>query len=176
MPYSIEPFISEEDIQTKVRQLASEINDHYDGQPIVVLGILKGSFMFLSDLVKHLNMPLEIEFMSISSYGDDMESSGKLRIELDVRKSIAGKRVLLVEDLIDTGNSLFTNLETLRAKNPLSLDVVTLLSKNKRREKDVNITFNGFTIENKFVVGYGMDYAEKHRNLPHIGVVSFSNE
>lgn len=171
--YTVEPFISAESIQNKVKELAGEINNFYDGKPIVVLAIMKGSFMFVSDLVKQLSMPIEIEFMSISSYGDDMESSGNIRIELDVRKSIEGKDVLVVEDLIDTGNSLHALVNTLKARNPSRLNVVTLLRKPSKIKKYVDIRFNGYTIDDTFVVGYGMDYAERWRNLPYIGKVIF---
>ena len=171
--YTVEPFISSAEIENQVKKLAGEINNFYDGKPIVVVAIMKGSFMFVSDLVKQLSMPMEIEFMSISSYGNDMESSGNIRIELDVRKSIEGKDVLVVEDLIDTGNSLNALMNTLKTRNPERLNIVTLLKKPTKIKKNADIRFNGFTIDDTFVVGYGMDYAERWRNLPYIGKVCF---
>jgi len=168
---SIEIYKSEEVIQEKVKELAKKINDHYGDEPVVLLAILKGSFVFCADLMRHLTMPTTVEFMSISSYGSSTESSGKIRIELDVRHSIAGKRVLLVEDIVDTGNSLYTVLKTLSARNPKSVDIVTMLSKPSRRGKEVPVRFTGFIIPDEFVVGYGMDYAEKYRNLPYIGIL-----
>lgn len=170
--YTVEPFISEKQINSKILDLANQINGYYGNEPIVVLGILKGSFIFLADLVRYLKVPLEIEFISASSYGDGI-TSGQLEIELDVRKSIEGKRVLIVEDIIDTGHSISSLQEKLLSRNPKSIDIVTLLSKPSRREKHVSITFKGFTIDDKFVVGYGMDYAEKHRELPYVGIICF---
>jgi hypoxanthine phosphoribosyltransferase len=178
----IKTFISEKRIQSKVTELALDINEYYkslrdnDGscdkslrEPIIVLSILKGSFVFCADLIRQLDMPLSVEFMSISSYGNGTKS-GKVNIEMDVRRSIEGKRVLLVEDIIDTGNSLSFLLETLLKRNPKSLDIVTLLSKPHRQE--IPVRFPGIIIPDEFVVGYGLDYDEKYRQLPYIGILN----
>lgn len=174
---SIEPFLSKQQIAQQVEQLANQINQYYQtllppDKPLVVLVILKGSAIFYADLIRKLKIPVVTEFISISSYGNDMESSGQIRFELDSRSSITDQHVLIVEDIIDTGNSLHTVLNHLEARNPRSLEIVTLLSKPSRREKEVSVKFIGFTIPDKFVIGYGMDYAERYRELPEIGVLT----
>lgn len=174
---SIQPFISTEEIALKNRELAEKITSFYRGlvsedHPLVLLVILKGSAMFFSDLVRLLDIPVKVEFISISSYGHDMESSGQVRFELDVRESISSKHVLIVEDIVDTGQSLDAVLRQLRARHPASLEIVTLLSKPDRRVVNVPVRFIGFTIPDKFVVGYGMDYAERYRELDYIGVLT----
>jgi hypoxanthine phosphoribosyltransferase len=178
--HTITPFISTEEIAIKNRDLAEKIDKFYRGKvseenPLVLLVILKGSVLFFSDLVRLLQVPVKVEFISISSYGHDMESSGQVRFELDVRESICGKHVLIVEDIIDTGRSLSTVLRQLDARGPASLEIVTLLSKPERRVVEVPVRFVGFTIPDKFVIGYGMDYAEHYRELDHIGVLSIDN-
>tara|TARA_R100001163_G_C5065430_1_gene203385 strand:+ start:1304 stop:1876 length:573 start_codon:yes stop_codon:yes gene_type:complete len=160
------------------QHLGYKINEYYKktlepGESLVVLVILKGSAIFFSDLVRQLNIPLKTEFISISSYGHDTESSGQVRFELDVRDSIKDRHVLIVEDIIDTGNSLSTVLKHLEARSPKSLNIVTLLSKPSRREVEVDVKWIGLEIADKFVVGYGMDYAERYRELPYIGILNF---
>jgi len=174
---SIETFLSQHQIAQQVEQLANQINQYYQtllppDQPLVVLVILKGSAVFYADLIRKLKIPVVTEFISVSSYGNDMESSGQIRFELDTRGSITDRHVLIVEDIIDTGNSLHTILNHLEARKPRSLEIVTLLSKPSRRVKEVSVKFIGFTIPDKFVVGYGMDYAERYRELPEIGVLT----
>lgn len=174
---SLRPFISAEEIALQNRNLADKITDFYRDRvsqehPLVLLVILKGSVMFFSDLVRLLEIPVRVEFISISSYGHDMESSGQVRFELDVRDSITSKHVLIVEDIIDTGRSLDAVLRQLRARGPASLEIATLLSKPDRRVVNVPVRFIGFTIPDKFVVGYGMDYAEMYRELDYIGVLT----
>jgi hypoxanthine phosphoribosyltransferase len=166
-----EILISEEVLQARIASLASAIAQDYKSKDLLLLGILKGAIMFMVDLSRHLSMPLEIDFMAISSYGDATESSGVVRILKDLDKPIAGKHVLIVEDIIDTGLTLRYLMENLERRNPASLTVCALLDKKKAAEKIVEPAYLGFTIPDRFVVGYGLDYAQKYRNLPYIGVL-----
>ncbi len=164
--------ISEEELQTRIRTLASEMNAVYtdDDLPLLVC-ILKGAFMFLGDLVRHLDFRHEIDFMEISSYGDQTKSSGIVRILLDLASSIADRNVVIVEDIVDTGHTLHYILRNLRTREPASLRTCSLLNKPSRREIDVPVDFIGFEVPDEFVIGYGLDYAEQYRNLPLIGVL-----
>jgi len=164
--------IPEDVLQTRIAELAQEINAVYtdEDRPLLVC-VLKGAFMFLADLTRHLRMRHEIDFMETSSYGSGTVSSGVVRILLDLERNIEGRHVLIVEDIIDTGRTLDYITRNLRTRNPASLRVCTLLSKPARREIDVSIDFVGFEIPDEFVVGYGLDYAEIYRNLPFIGVL-----
>lgn len=152
--------------------LADEISDFYaDTDGLLAVGLLRGAFVFLADLVRELSVPVEVDFLEVSSYRDAMESSREVRIVSDLREEIAGRDVLVVEDIIDTGHTMTHVLALLRARGPARLDVVTLLDKPSRREVEVEARWTGFEIPDEFVAGYGTDYAQRHRNLPYIGKV-----
>lgn len=164
--------ISTEEIEEGIEALAQEMNDLYSDEDVPLLVcILKGAFMFLSDLVRHLDFRHEIDFMEISSYGSSTKSSGIVRILLDLASSIEGRHVVIVEDIVDTGHTLNYILRNLSTRNPASLRVCTLLNKPSRREVEVPVDFEGFEVPNEFVMGYGLDYAEQYRNIPFIGVL-----
>jgi len=164
--------IPEDVLQARIAELAEGINATYtDGDCPLLVCVLKGAFMFLADLTRHLRMRHEVDFMETSSYGAGTVSSGVVRILLDLERNIEGRHVLIVEDIIDTGRTLDYITRNLRTRNPASLRVCTLLSKPARREIDVPLHFVGFEIPDEFVVGYGLDYAEIYRNLPFIGVL-----
>jgi hypoxanthine phosphoribosyltransferase len=152
-------------------QLAKEISSYYAGKDLLLIGVLKGSFMFLADLIRHLECHVAVDFMGTSSYGASTESSGEVRITKDLEESVAGRHVLLVEDIVDTGLTLRYILDTLRARQPASLRVCALLDKPARRRVRVSLDHYGFIIPNAFVVGYGLDYREKYRGLPFVGVI-----
>jgi hypoxanthine phosphoribosyltransferase len=155
-------------IETTVKKLADEITRDYAGKNPLLIGILKGSFMFMADLVRHLNFPLEIEFVRVSSYGRNRQSSGKINMVQNIRARIKDRHVLVVEDIIDSGLSVNHVMESLRHKNPSSLKVCCLLDKPARRQVTVPIDYTGLTVPDKFLVGYGLDWAEQYRNLPDI--------
>lgn len=163
--------ISEEEIRNRVAALATEIDDAYaDAGQLVLIGVLKGSFIFLADLARKLTVPHRIEFIAVSSYGDrESEKSDSVRLLMDVRHPIDGEHVLLVEDIVDTGHTLDYLKRLLEARTPKSLKTCTLLHKPARTEQEVELDFLGFTIPDVWVVGYGLDYAERHRTLPYIG-------
>lgn len=163
------PLISEEQIQRKIKSLAQKISKDYNNKDLLVIGILKGSFMFFSDLIRHINVPLKVDFIIASSYVKK-SSSGEVKIHYFPREEIQGKDVLLVEDIIDTGISLKIIKDKILSLNPASLKICVLLDKKERRVVDVPIDYKGFEIPNKFVVGYGLDYQEMFRNLPYITV------
>lgn len=163
--------IDETTLQSKVAELAEIINREYAGREMMLVGVLKGAIMFMVDLVRHINLPVTIDFMAISSYGASTESSGVVRILKDLDMSIEGKHVLIVEDIVDSGLTLSYLADYLRKRNPTSLQICALLNKPDRRTSDVKIDFLGFDIPDKFVVGYGLDYGEIYRNLPFIGVL-----
>lgn len=158
-------------IQRRVAELGAEISRDYAGKELAVVGILKGSFIFMADLIRCVSVPLTCDFLRCSSYGDAKESSGQVRLDLDTTQPMGGKHVLLVEDIIDTGLTMNYLLENFRTRHPASLKVCTLLQKPDRTKVTVPIDYLGFTIPNAFVVGYGLDYAGKHRNLTHIAVL-----
>lgn len=167
-----EILIPEEELQARVLELGQEISKDYKGKDLLLVCILRGGVMFLTDLMRALNVPHNIDFMAVSSYGTGTrQSSGQVRITLDLTASIEGRNVLLVEDIIDSGNTITSVLELLNARRPRSLHVCTLLNKAERREAEVPINYCGFVIPNKFVFGYGLDLDEYYRNLPFIGVV-----
>jgi len=167
-----EILIPEEELQARVLELGQEISKDYKGKDLLLVCILRGGVMFLTDLMRALNVPHNIDFMAVSSYGTGTrQSSGQVRITLDLTASIEGRNVLLVEDIIDSGNTIASVLELLNARRPRSLRVCTLLNKAERREAEVPINYCGFVIPNKFVFGYGLDLDEYYRNLPFIGVV-----
>ena len=164
--------ISKEEIDERIASLAQEMNDLYTDEDVPLLVcILKGAFMFLADLVRHLDFRHQVDFMEISSYGTSTKSSGIVRILLDLASSIEGRHVVIVEDIVDTGHTLNYILRNLSTRNPASLRVCTLLNKPSRREIEVPVDFEGFEVPNEFVMGYGLDYAEQYRNIPFIGVL-----
>lgn len=163
--------ISQKKLERRIKELADQINKDYGDTPLRLIGVLKGSVFFLCELSKHLTMPVTMDFMKVSSYGNRMESSGTLAIDLDVSESLAGEQVLLVEDIVDTGITLQALKKLLLGRNPESLAVCVLLDKPSRRLCPVSAEYTGFVIEDKFVVGFGMDYAQRYRNLPYIGMI-----
>ncbi len=168
----IEILITEAEIAARTTQLARIISEHYaDTEQLVVVGLLRGSFVFIADLVRRLDLPVEVDFMTVSSYGNKKESSRQVRIIQDLETAIGGRDVLIVEDIIDTGHTLAQVYEILLTRTPQSLKICTLLNKPSRREVDVNVDWVGFDIPDEFVIGYGIDFAQQGRNLPHIGVV-----
>ena len=173
-PYIVDELISAKSIAARVEALAKEISTHYaDTDKLVVVGLLRGSFIFIADLVRELDLPVEVDFMEASSYGNAMESSREVRILKDLRGEIAGRDVLVVEDIVDTGYTLKHVLEILETRHPRRMEVCALLNKPSRRETDVKAKWVGFDIPDKFVVGYGIDYGQRNRNLAHIGAVRF---
>jgi hypoxanthine phosphoribosyltransferase len=170
--YLEEVLITEQQLQDRIRELGQEISAAYAGQDLLLICILRGGVMFLTDLMRQISVPHSIDFMAVSSYGAGArQSEGQVRITLDLTTSIRGQNVLLVEDIIDSGNTIASVLELLSLRKPKSLRVCTLLDKAERREAVVPIDFRGFTIPNKFVFGYGLDLDEYFRNLPFVGVV-----
>jgi len=164
--------ISEQDIQARIRSLAAEIEADYPREDGVhLVAILKGGFMFMADLVRAMSERVTMDFMAVSSYGKSTTSSGQVRVLKDLDSNVEGRNIILVEDIVDTGLTLHYLQELLRARAPKSLKTACLLSKPSRRKVDVEVDYIGFTIEDHFVVGYGLDYAEKYRNLPHIAVL-----
>jgi len=168
----VQILISETEITARVNQLAKQITKSYsDTEQLVVVGLLRGSFVFIADLVRRLNLPVEVDFMTVSSYGDSTESSRQVTILKDLETNIRNRDVLVVEDIIDTGHTLSQVLKIMQTRGPSSLSVCTLLNKPSRREVEVDIRWTGFDIPDEFVIGYGIDYAQQGRNLPHIGFV-----
>ena len=163
--------ISEPDVQRRVRELAAQISRDYEGKSLTMVGVLKGAFVFLADLARHLTVRREIEFMALSSYGMQTTHSGAVRVIMDLRQSIEGKHVLIVEDIVDTGLTLHYLLEMLNTREPASLRTCALVRKKDRHEVDVTIDYLGFDIPDVWIVGYGLDYAEDYRALPYIGVL-----
>ena len=173
-PYVIDQMISAKSIAARVEALAREITQHFNGtDKLVVVGLLRGSFVFIADLVREIELPVEVDFLEASSYGDSMHSSREVRILKDLRGEIAGRDVLVVEDIIDTGFTLTHVLHMLKAREPASLRTCALLDKPTRREVPVKADWTGFEIPDEFVVGYGIDFAQRNRNLPFIGKVRF---
>ena len=173
-PYVIDQMISAKSIAARVEALADEIEAHFAGtEKLIVVGLLRGSFVFIADLARELDLPLEVDFIEASSYGNAMSSSREVRILKDLRGEIEGRDVLVVEDIVDTGFTLHHVLHLLEARKPRRLEVCALLDKPSRREAEVKARFVGFTIPDEFVVGYGIDYAQMNRNLSFIGKVRF---
>lgn len=163
--------ISEEEIAKRVKELGKQLTEEYKGKDLMVVGILKGCMLFLSDLVRAIDLPLTMDFMVVSSYGTATKSSGVVRIIKDLEKEIEGKDVLIIEDIVDTGLTLSYLIENLKTRNPNSIKVCSLLDKPDRRKAQVDIAYVGFKIPDEFVVGYGLDYAEVYRNLPFVCVL-----
>lgn len=162
---------SEQQLQARLRELGQEITRDYQGQNLVVVGVLKGSVLFFADLVRQIDLPLSIDFLGLSSYGSGTESSGVVRITSDLSKSVEGKHILVVEDIVDTGLTMEFLLENLKTRHPASVKICTLLEKPARAKVRIPISYKGFVIPDEFVVGYGLDYDEKYRNMPFIGVM-----
>jgi hypoxanthine phosphoribosyltransferase len=172
--YAIDEMISAKAIAARVEALAKEIEAFFhDTDKLVVVGLLRGSFVFIADLVREIDLPLEIDFLEVSSYGNSIESSREVRILKDLRGEIEGRDVLVVEDIVDTGHTLRHVLDILATRHPKRVEVCALLDKPSRREVDVKARWTGFEIPDEFVVGYGIDYAQRNRNLPYIGAVRF---
>ena len=170
--YEIDQMISAKSIAARVEVLAREIKAYYgETEKLVVVGLLRGSFVFIADLVRELDLQVEVDFMEVSSYGDTMETSREVRILKDLRGEIEGRDVLLVEDIIDTGHTMQHVLTLLKSRSPKKMEVCALLDKPSRREVEVEVRWIGFEIPDEFVVGYGIDYAQRNRNLPFIGKV-----
>ena len=166
-----EILIDEETLHGRIAELGAQICDDYRGQDLLLIGVLKGAIFFMADLMRSIEIPCEVDFMAISSYGAGIDSSGVVRILKDLDVSIEGRNVLVVEDIIDSGLTLSYLLRNLEAREPASLEVCALLTKPDRRENDVACRYVGFEIPNRFVIGYGLDFAERYRNLPFVGVL-----
>jgi hypoxanthine phosphoribosyltransferase len=166
-----EILIGEDALQSRIHDLGNEISSDYAGRELLLVGVLKGAVFFMADLMRSLSVPCEIDFMAISSYGASTDSSGVVRILKDLDINIEGRHVLVVEDIIDSGLTLSYLLRNLESREPASLEICALLTKPSRREIDVPVRYVGFEIPNKFVIGYGLDFAERYRNLPYVGVL-----
>jgi hypoxanthine phosphoribosyltransferase len=166
-----EILVQRDDLTHRVRELAAEISRDYKGRDLFLVGVLKGAVFFLSDLMRHLEVPCEVDFMAVSSYGSSTDSSGVVRILKDLDAPIEGREVLIVEDIVDSGLTLSYLLRTLRARNPASLEVCALLTKPERRKVELPIKYVGFEIPNRFAIGYGLDHGERFRNLPYVAVL-----
>jgi len=168
--------ISEEEIQTKLSEMGKQISDDYAGKDLLMVGVLKGAFIVMADLARHVTVPVEFDFMAVSSYGAATQTSGVVRILKDLDQEIAGRDVLIVEDIIDSGLTLSYLLKSLRVRRPASLELASLLVKKGIQSVPVDVRYTGFEIGPEFVVGYGLDYAGKYRNLPYVGVMEESSE
>ncbi|MCJ7665822.1 MAG: hypoxanthine phosphoribosyltransferase [Actinobacteria bacterium] len=167
----IKVLIDEPTLKKRVRELGRELTADYEGKNPVLVSVLRGSFIFVADICRELNIPVTFDFMAISSYGDSKASSGIVRITKDLEASIEDKEVLIIEDIVDSGRTLNYLIKNLRARNPRNIEVCALLDKNVPRKMENSVKYKGFDIPNKFVVGYGLDFAEKYRNLPFIGYI-----
>ena len=163
--------LSEEQLAARIVELGAEITADYAGEEILMIGVLRGAVLFMADLARAIKVPVAIDFMAVSSYGAGTSSSGVVRILKDLDENVEGKHVLVVEDIIDSGLTLNYLVDNLKSRQPASIKICTLLNKPDRRKVDVDIAYNGFTIPDYFVIGYGLDYAEKYRNLPFIGIL-----
>ncbi|MCR8827249.1 hypoxanthine phosphoribosyltransferase [Pseudosulfitobacter koreensis] len=174
-PYVIDQMLSAKTIAARIEELCGEIQSEFEGtDKLVVVGLLRGSFVFIADLVRELDLPIEVDFLEASSYGDGMESSREVRILKDLRGAIEGRDVLVVEDIVDTGHTLHHVINLLRSRGPARLKSIALLDKPERREIDMKADWTGFEIPDEFVVGYGIDFAQRNRNLSFIGKVRFT--
>ncbi len=167
----ISTLIGQEELQKRIKELAKEISMDYEGRDLLLIGVLKGCFMFLADLIRELDYKVAVDFMGTSSYGASTQSSGEVRITKDLEQSVSGRHVLLVEDIVDTGLTLRYLVDTLRARQPASLKICALLDKPARRRVRIGLDYYGFIIPNAFVVGYGLDFQEKYRGLSYVGVL-----
>lgn len=176
MKEKLETLISTSAISKRIDEIAEQIMEDYKGKTIYMICVLKGGVIFMVDLARRIHQPVLINFMDVSSYGDDTESSGQIKILMDLDESIEGKDVIIVEDIIDSGRTLSHLEALLRSRKPASLRICTLLDKPDRRVSNVNVDYTGFSIPDEFVVGYGLDYAQRYRNLNYIGVISFEED
>ena len=168
----IDVLYSEEQLAARIREMGDEISRDYEGKEVTIICILKGACFFACELAKRISVPVYFDFMRVSSYGNETESSGVVKIVQDLDEPIRGKNIIVVEDIIDSGRSMHYLLDILRSRGPESIKLCSLLNKPDRRVTEVDIDYTGFEIPDKFVVGYGLDYAQKYRNLPYIGVVT----
>ena len=166
-----EILVQPDDLSRRGRELGRQISEDYAGRELLLVGVLKGAVFFLSDLMRALDVPCEVDFMAVASYGSSTDSSGVVRILKDLDVSIEGRHVLIVEDIVDSGLTLSYLLRTMKAREPASLEVCALLTKPERRKVELPIRYEGFEIPNRFVIGYGLDYAERYRNLPFVGTL-----
>ena len=166
-----EVLFSEEQLKNRVREIAQQITADYQGKEIMLISVLRGSFVFMADLCRAIDLPCTLDFMAVSSYGKGTKSSGQVQITKDLSEDITGRHIIVVEDILDSGNTLSYLLKILEHRHPASIRLCTLLDKPDRRVKPVEVHYSGFTIPDAFVVGYGLDYAEKYRNLPYIGIL-----
>ena len=166
-----EVLFSEEELAKRVDEIAKAIEKDYEGKEIMLISVLRGSFVFMADLCRRIDLPCTIDFMSVSSYGKGTSSSGQVQITKDLSSDISGKHIIVVEDILDSGNTLSYLLKLLEQRKPASIRLCTLLDKPDRRVKPVEVHYSGFSIPDAFVVGYGLDYAEQYRNLPYIGIL-----
>ena len=171
MAETIKVMVSEEDVEKRIAELGRQISEDYEGKSVHLICILKGSVFFMCELAKRITVPVTMDFMSVGSYGDGTTSSGIVRIGKDLDEALEGKDVIIVEDIIDSGRTLYYLMDVLQQRKPNSMRLCTLLDKPERRVRDVEVDYVGFCIPDEFVVGYGLDYAQKYRNLPYIGVV-----
>ena len=171
MAETVRVLVEEEEVDKRIRDLGEQISKDYEGKEVHLICVLKGGVFFMCELAKRITVPVSMDFMSVSSYGDGTASSGVVKIAKDLDETLEGKDVLIVEDIIDSGRTLSYLIENLKKRRPKSLRLCTLLDKPERRVKDVKVDYVGFNIPDEFVVGYGLDYAQKYRNLPYIGVV-----
>ena len=168
---TIRTLISEEEIQAKLKEMGEAITEDYQGKDLLVVGVLKGAFMVMADLSRHIDLPIEFDFMAVSSYGASTQSSGVVRILKDLDQEIAGKHILIVEDIIDSGLTLSYLIKSLNVRKPASIEIAALLWKEGIQRVPIDVKYPGFSIGPEFVIGYGLDYAGKYRNLPYIGVM-----
>lgn len=171
MAEKIKVLVSEQEVDARIEELGKKISEDYAGKQVHLICILKGGVFFMCELAKRITVPVSMDFMSLSSYGDGTVSSGIVKIVKDLDETLEGKEVIIVEDIIDSGRTLYYLMEVLQQRKPNSMRLCTLLDKPERRVKDVKVDYVGFNIPDEFVVGYGLDYAQKYRNLPYIGVV-----
>jgi hypoxanthine phosphoribosyltransferase len=171
MSDKIRELLSEEKVDERIRQLGAQITKDYEGEELFLICTLKGASFFACELAKRINLPLTLDFIAVASYGDGTQSSGEVRMIKDLDESIEGKNVIVVEDIVDTGRTLSYLMEILKKRNPKTLKLCSLLDKPERRVVDIKADYTGFEVPDLFVVGYGLDYAQKYRNLPYIGVV-----
>ena len=173
MAEKVSVMISEEEVNKRIQEMADELSAKYAGKSIHLIGILKGSVFFMCELAKRITVPVTLDFLEVSSYGDSTSSSGRVKFIKDLDESIEGKDVVVVEDILDSGRTLSYVAKILKEREPKTFSIITLLDKPDRRVVDVSLDMTGFTIPDKFVVGYGLDYAQRYRNLPYIGVIEF---
>ena len=175
MGEKVHVLISEEEVERRICEMGREISGHYQGEELHLVSVLKGGVFFTCELAKRIAVPVSIDFMSVASYGNGTESSGVVKVIKDLDEAIEGKHVLVVEDIVDSGRTLSYLLENLKRRNPKSLKLCTLLDKPERRVTEVHVDYTGFEIPDQFVVGYGLDYMQRYRNLPYVGVVELDS-